>query len=230
MNQEIHHLLPEDFKESLSLLPEDKAITLLTRHSIREQPENYNAHYQLPLTDEGRELAKHWGALQPFEHFQLFSSPIGRCVDTAEHMKMGKTLPFESEVEVLSHLAEPGCFIKDRAVMQQVGEVFISEGPIRFLEGMLTGRFGEHIAMGERIAFLLSQFQDTHNSNTKSLNIHVSHDTILAAFVYSLLERNSFTEKDWPRMMEGVYVWFDNEHVHGVWRGLPFSKPLNQYF
>ncbi len=230
MNEAVLALLPDDFRASLELLPENEAITLLTRHSIREEPDNYNGHYKLPLTQEGRHLASFWGSLQPFESFQLFSSPVGRCVETAERMFLGKhQTEAQKNIDILPHLAEPGCFIKDRSTMEQVGRVFIEHGPIQFLESMLTGSFDEHISTKESIAVLLQAFQSTHNQNTRHLNIHVSHDTILAAFVYSLLGKQTLEESDWPRMMEGVYLWFDDEHVHGIWRAELFTRKLDDF-
>lgn len=235
MTQAVHKLLPEDFKASLSLLPKNTAITLLTRHSIREEPENYNAHYKLPLTEQGIALAAYWGSLQPFEAFRLFSSPIGRCLETARHMHRGSSL--ESDVEIMNAniekvtlLAEPGCFITDRNVMQSVGKVFVEEGPIQFLNHMISGKFEQHLSVKAGVKKLLEHFIETQQEqSTEHLNIHVSHDTILAAFVYSLLKKQNLKQDDWPRMMEGVYLWFDEENVYGVWRGQRFNTCLNDF-
>lgn len=230
MNEAVETLLPEDFRTSLEMLPDNRAITLLTRHSIREEPDNYNGHYKLPLTQEGRKLASFWGSLQPFESFQLFSSPVGRCIETAERMFLGKHEALkENAIDILPHLAEPGCFIKDISTMEKVGKVFIERGPITFLESMLTGSFDQYISTKDSVGLLLQAFQNTHSQNTRQLNIHVSHDTILAAFVYSILDKQNLSESDWPRMMEGVYLWFDDEHVHGVWRAEPFKRKLSDF-
>lgn len=235
MTHSVHTLLPEDFKLSLSMLPKNTAISLLTRHSIREEPENYNAHYKLPLTEEGIALAAYWGALQPFEKFHLFSSPIGRCLETAFHMHRGSYVELESaqgsaNIQQVSLLAEPGCFIADREIMQKVGQIFVAEGPVSFLNHMMSGKFESYLSVKSGVGKLLEHFLEHQNDqSTEQLNIHVSHDTILAAFVYSLLGKTNLKQEDWPRMMEGVYLWFDETHVHGVWRGQVFKTHLQTF-
>ena len=69
--------------EALNLLPKDKPVHLLTRHSVRELAKNGFADYRLPLTPEGIDMAREWGTqlARPVEAF--YSSPVGRCVNTA---------------------------------------------------------------------------------------------------------------------------------------------------
>jgi len=233
MTVAVQKLLPPDFKESLALIPKNTPITLFTRHSIREEPENYNAHYKLPLTEQGRALATYWGGLQPFDEFRLFSSPVGRCVETAEHMFRGNNPENSSnaiQIQQESLLAEPGCFIADIKIMHTVGQIFVSEGPISFINRMISGNFEEHLSVKEGVKKLLDYFiRHQHQQSLQQLNIHVSHDTILAAFVYSLLGKQNIEANDWPRMMEGVYLWFEDNHVHGVWRGKNFKTSINDY-
>ena len=42
-----------------------------------------------------------------------------------------------------------------------------------------------------------------------SLTVHVTHDTILAAFIYHLIGRDHLREQDWPWMLEGAWLWFE---------------------
>jgi broad specificity phosphatase PhoE len=235
MKHTIETLLPEDFRESLLLIPKDKPVSLLTRHSIREEPENFNAHYKLPLTQDGIALANYWGELQPFSNFQLFSSPVGRCIETAHHMHSGKYdeqgHEEKSQVQEVSVLAEPGCFIEDISIMKNVGKVFVEHGPIPFINKMISGSFEEHLSVKAGVKKLLEHIKMHQTGQSlEQLNIHVSHDTILAALVYSLLKQDTLKDGDWPRMMEGVYLWFDESHVFGVWRGQLFDIALHEFF
>lgn len=217
------HLLPADFRMSLQLVPRDRPVSLLTRHSIREQPENYNAHHKLPLTPEGIELARYWGGLQFHNSFSLFSSPVGRCMETALYMFESKEPDKMAEVKTASVLAEPGCFIDSREKMMEVGPYFISDGPIAFMNRILNAEFPqlEHPLVG--VKKLLTHIRQEQCVDAGVLNIHVSHDTVLAAFVYSLLGKTRIEQEQWPRMMEGVYLWFDVDQVKGVWRGEYFE-------
>ncbi|MBO6198044.1 MAG: histidine phosphatase family protein, partial [Psychrobacter sp.] len=85
--------LPDSMMSSVGLLPVDKRLILFTRHSLRERSDgNGFASYQLPLTPKGRVLAKSWGRWLA-EHLPYsldvdsISSPIGRCIDTAQLMQ-----------------------------------------------------------------------------------------------------------------------------------------------
>ena len=82
--------LPPSMISSVNLLPTNKRLILFTRHSLRERSDgNGFASYQLPLTPKGRVLAKSWGRwlathLPYCMDVESISSPIGRCLDTAE--------------------------------------------------------------------------------------------------------------------------------------------------
>ena len=57
--KKLHPLL----RGSLELLPGDKPVSLLTRHSIREKADKAVVSYRAPLTPEGIELAHQWGSV-----------------------------------------------------------------------------------------------------------------------------------------------------------------------
>lgn len=227
--QNPEQLLPDDFKKSLELVPENKAVSLLTRHSIREQAENYNAHHKLPLTQEGIALARYWGGLQIHPSFKLYSSPVGRCQETALHMFASKSAVKNPQLETVALLTEPGCFIESREQMAEVGQYFLNDGPIIFMNRILNAEFAQlkHPRVGVRK--LLTHIRAEQAKDLNVLNIHVSHDTILAAFVYTLLGKKQIQQEEWPRMMEGVYLWFDNDLVQGVWRGEYFECGLGDF-
>ncbi len=229
MSIDASSLLPDDFLESLKLVPNDRPISLFTRHSIREDADNYNAHHSSALTDEGVALAGHWGALHAFDNFGLYSSPVGRCIDTAFHMFKGK-FKLEAQVSVESCLAEPGCFIEDRETMMQVGHVFVTQGPFEFLSRMVSGGFDEHLSVDHGISKLLKHFFEKQQTLEEGgINLHVSHDTILAAFIYRLLGREEVREDDWPRMMEGTYLWFEEKQLSMVWRAKRYNLDVTKY-
>jgi len=112
----------------LEKLPEDKHVFLLTRHSIREPSEGELVGYQLPLTEEGVALARCWGKELNRPFHRIYSSPVGRCVDTASHMLDGAD--HGASVETDMRLTEPGCFVHD---LSKAGPVFMSEGPLGFI-------------------------------------------------------------------------------------------------
>ena len=86
-------MLHPNLEPSLALLPADKPVILLTRHSLRElAPNNGVPSYDLPLTPEGVVLAEQWGRRLDRPISAFYSSPVGRCVDTAKAMSLGAGL------------------------------------------------------------------------------------------------------------------------------------------
>lgn len=213
--------MPPHQLEALSLLPSDKPVVLFARHSLRELAPHGSVNYKLPLTPQGIALAKYWGAQIGRPVTGFYSSPVGRCVDTALHMADG--LDIELDVIQEGYLMEPGCYVME---IEKVGKTFLDLGPVGFanehfqkgLPGVLSPKAGAKK--------LLDYFQE-RLCESQGLRIHVSHDTILAAFVYCLLQRQTLEEDDWPQMMEGIFLWFDENQLHWIWRGEPGKLPLD---
>lgn len=198
---------------SLNQVPRTVPVALLTRHSIREQPKNRFAGYDVPLTEEGIALAKEWGRNLDRPVSALFSSPVGRCIATAEAMAEGAgvTLP----VATHGSLVEPGSYVKDLPV---AGPYFMKLGPLAFAQKHLRNEVRGVLSPEEGAQQLLLHLkQGLQQAGT--LSIHVTHDTILASFIYYLRRESGISEAHWPWMMEGAFLWFDEDLVYWLWRG-----------
>lgn len=207
---------------ALAQLPEHLPVVLFTRHSIREQSSGGFAGYDVPLTPAGVTLAENWGRSLGRPLHRVLSSPVGRCVDTAKAMLIGAG---RSDLAILTHmqLVEPGCYVHD---IRAIGPSFFELGPVGFanrhfresLPGIRTPQEGA----ARLIAFMREQLGEPG-----SLSLLVTHDTILAACIYTLAGINQIEEHDWPWMMEGAFLWFDEEHVHWLWRGTAAKRRLD---
>lgn len=203
-------------------IPAGVPVALLTRHSLRELGTGIPS-YDLPLTPEGVALAETWGGRLPRPLHGFHSSPVGRCMDTAQAMARGAG----ADVAVTPALAlvEPGCFVED---IRNVGPVFLQMGPLGFanrhiqepLPGLLSPEAGS--------AKIIRHVRESLGP-AGSLTVHVTHDTILAAFVYHLLGRSRIEEEDWPWMMEGAWLWFDGDDLRWLWRGEPGRRGISSW-
>lgn len=219
-------MLHPELERSLLTLPTDKPLLLLTRHSLRETAKEPNGvpGYDLPLTPEGIVLAEQWGGRLQRPLTRFHSSPVGRCVDTALALARGAGIR-DPQIEQTLQLVEPGCYVQD---IRRVGPVFLKMGPLAFanhhfntpLEGLLSPKEG---------AARLIRHLHAHQPGAGELGVHVTHDTILAAFIYHLLGRREIGDDDWPWMMEGAWLWFDDDRLHWIWRGQPGVLSLDTY-
>ncbi|MDO5768315.1 MAG: histidine phosphatase family protein [Psychrobacter sp.] len=223
--------LPPSMMRSVDLLPEDKRLLLFTRHSLRERSDgNGFASYQLPLTPKGRVLAKSWGRwlathLPYSMDVDSLSSPIRRCLDTAELMQEGAGL--RRDIIHQSLLVEPGSLVTKPELASQV---FKSIGALNFINEFLLGNIAGTKNACQGGLDILSLFY--HNQpNIGELKLAVSHDTLLAAFLAVMFDLPKIEWNDWPKMMEGMFLWFDGAtfdqaQAYFVWRGELYIRPV----
>ncbi|MGO2214459.1 histidine phosphatase family protein [Psychrobacter alimentarius] len=224
--------LPDSMISSVRLLPEGERLILFTRHSLRERSDgNGFASYQLPLTPKGRVLAKSWGRwLSGHLPYSLdvdsISSPIGRCIDTAQLMQEGAGL--RRDIAHQSLLVEPGSLVTEPDIATPIfKEIGVLNFINRFLQGNLEGTKNAYQG-GLDILSLFYQNQPQHGH----LMLAVSHDTLLSAFLAVMFDVVEIDWNDWPKMMEGVFLWFDDQpfeqaNAHFVWRGEVYVRPIS---
>lgn len=215
--------LHPQLQSSLTLLPTDRHVALLTRHSIREWAKDGIANYTLPLTPEGVQLAREWGASLGRPVSAFYSSPVGRCVDTATAMMAGAGI--ELPVQTVSTLVEPGCFVEK---MRLAGPTFLSLGPLAFVRQHFYEAVPGLVSPRAGTAKLLQHMHQAQGE-PGALSVHVTHDTILALCVYHLLQQHDIEDVHWPWMMEGAFVWFDEECAHLLWRGQQYHFDHRDY-
>ncbi|MBZ2189974.1 histidine phosphatase family protein [Alcanivorax sp. JB21] len=211
-------------EDALPLLPADRPIHLLTRHSVRELARNGFADYRLPLTPEGVVMARDWGRRLPRAVSAFYSSPVGRCVDTAVAMhEGGREAGLVGDQLLLDHepsLVEPGCYVQD---IERVGPLFFELGAVGFVNRHLRGDL-HGVLTPEAGLRKMSEYLLARDPAPGAMAVHVTHDTILAAFVAGLMARSAISDRDWPWMMEGLWLWFDDDVLHWVWRGEPGKR------
>lgn len=236
--------LPPSMSASLVQIAEIRQpLILLTRHSIREQMAGQGfASYALPLTAQGRQLAQAWG-----RHLlertgrrvhSCISSPIQRCVDTANLMLAGQAellgVPLTTLPTVAQHelLVEPGSFVHD---VQQAGPLFLQHGPLGFINAFLreevAGMKQPQHGVRDILQLLYTQSHDSVLPEADGIHLAVSHDTILAALLAVMAQQRAITWADWPEMMEGVWLWFEGVDfrqatLHWLWRGVQYQQSI----
>lgn len=225
-------LLPKSMLKAIDLLPEAKVpVTLFTRHSIREMVSGQGlAGYDLQLTSQGRELAEAWGCYlientdRSIQH--CISSPIQRCVDTAALMIQGADSNTSAQnthhIEIVEQglLVEPGSFVLD---IKQAGPYFRKQGALGFINSFVNNALPgmKHPISG--VVDVLELIYNAHPQNQFGLSLAVSHDTILAAIIAVISGHKSISQEDWPKMMEGLFVWFEGDQfleskLKWIWR------------
>ncbi len=205
------------------VLPEQASLWCMTRHSVREQAGEAVAGYDVPLTPAGVILAEQWGARLSREIDHACTSPVGRCQDTLSAILRGRGTTLSAITS--ERLVEPGAFVED---VRHVWPEFVRSGPI----GLAQRHLGGEMIPGMRspqagVRRILELFRQ-HVPGQGRVSLMVTHDTVLAAFLYSLMGRTWLQKDDWPAMMEAAWFWMDESRLYWLWRGVTGSRELEQ--
>ena len=188
--------IPESLLNNLERIPRDRPVALLMRHSNRFPIDDPEYPYQAALTEEGFRLAEEFGfhLRAHFRPGRVMSSPVGRCIDTAAAIARGAGW----SVEVLSHTLLSHDHILPAWTLTE--------------QGGCGSQIPEQVL--ETIDLLLE-----HDGDRPVLEVMVTHDTIVGAVVGCVLKASVLGE-DWPRYLEGVFIWKDGDSIHLLWRGI----------
>ncbi len=225
--------LPPSMMQSVKILPKNERLILFTRHSLRDPSDkNGFASYALPLTVNGRVLARAWGRwlathLDYSMDVDSISSPIGRCIDTAILMQEGAGIA--RQISHQSLLVEPGSLVVEP---EQVGEIFKQIGALNFINRFLA-RDLVGTKLPEQGGLDILRLFYEHQPKHGHLLLAVSHDTLLSAFLAVVMGVEKIDWNDWPKMMEGTFLWFDDKpfeqaKVHFIWRGTEYQRQLSE--
>jgi len=187
--------VPDTLLLGLQMIPRDRPVALLMRHSIRYPITDPALNYKVGLTPEGIELAVAFGGLLAgqFAPGRLASSPVGRCVDTANAISRGAGWDLLAQ----SH------FLLSHDHIEPAWELLTAN--------QVNGHPPAQVV--QTLKFLVD-----HTENSPSLDIFVTHDTVLGTMVGSLLHC-PVQEEHWPVFLEGAFFWQEDETIHILWRG-----------
>ena len=199
--------VPETLLFDLQAIPRSRPVALLMRHSHRFPITDPAHNKQIGLTLEGLQQATQLGSLlgETFTAGRLYSSPVGRCVDTANAIARGANWP----VHASPH------FILSHDHIESLWDAFAV--------GQMDASYPLQVT--DILAFLLD-----FGRSSPGLDILVTHDTILCMLVGYLLGQPTLGEY-WPAYLEGVFCWEEEGLICARWRGKTYELaaiPANQ--
>lgn len=206
--------IPAPFLRQLARVPPERAVVVLLRHSVRDALPSGDAGYVLPITDVGQRLALALG-----EHLRgrlrtLHTSPLARCVQTAEALRAGA----QAELPIIQdhHLGDPGVYVIDGSRAWMHWEALGHEGVMRHLvtgSHELAGMARPHEAARFLVHHMLAVA-----ARQPGLHLFVTHDSLVTTTAARLLGQHLEVE-EWPDFLEGALFWRDEAGVHTTYRG-----------
>lgn len=190
-------------------LASDERVFLLVRHGERNHitPDDPDFGAHVGLTDRGREQAFSLGKNIPAEgDVCFFSSPVGRCVETAEFIGKGRGVE-TPHIEKLDSLAE--YFVQDYDKYTQVLREGFYEGICEWLQNEAAQK-----ARGMREAFypLAARSEEMLvmmlEKGSARFNIFATHDAWVVPCLTHFCKM-TFSPKRWMNFLTGMAVVTD---------------------
>lgn len=186
--------------EQLKNHPADSKLAMLIRHADRERIPDGEFGNEIPINEEGKMNAIALGEKLQGQHVnRIFTSPIHRCIQTAEQIIIGYNQKLE--ITISKSLGDPGLHIEDELV---AGEFYLKHGfdelYKRFIEREnipgVTSPSNYHAAMTKFLK---------ENTTEPGLTIFVTHDSLIAFYDFCL-RGTVYTKENWVKYLSGLIL------------------------
>lgn len=197
--------------------PKDENIKIIFRHSIRESIRS-GVGRDVPLTNEGIELARSFGRNLSRQIGFIASSSCDRNFRTCESILEGKKA--KKEIVIASRELELPQ-IKDRSLSDKIFEEMNYQSDKVLLKLRMEGLPGFNSV--EQSGKIILDYIFLHGNQRNEVDLFCTHDFQMA-ILYSYLfdfgaTELSILQNKWPMMLEGMIFWGKRENFWCSWRG-----------
>ena len=192
--------IPPSVTRWLAEVPEDAPIAVLLRHSVRGPLPRRDAGNAVPLTRDGARLARCLGRALGDRLRALHTSPLPRCVQTAEALRFGA----EVDIPIVSDrlLGDPGVYVVDARRAWSNWETLGHEAVVQSLVSGSPALPG--MADPDRAARRLVRHMLATAGHRPGLHLFITHDFVITVTVARLLAV-PLGQEDWPWYLEGAF-------------------------
>lgn len=205
--------IPPSVSHWLEVMPDDKSVALLLRHSVRDDLPLGDAAYTLPITEKGTMLAKKLGNIIGQRLKSLHTSPLTRCVQTADALRTGSEIQIPINKD--NHLGDPGVYVLNDKKAAKNWETLGHEGVMHHLVNSTHALPG--MARPDQAAHFLVQHMLSATDGVPGLHIFVTHDSLVTATSARLLGK-TLGPNAWPWYLEGSFFWYSENQIHTAYR------------
>lgn len=194
--------IPPSVLRWLPEVPARAAVAVLLRHSVRDPLPPGDAGNMLPITGAGVRLARELGVLLGSRLRAVHTSPVLRCVQTAEALCEGASVRVPIRRDRL--LGDPGVYVVDARRAWRNWQEKGHEGVMAHLvaeDEPLPG-----MAAPDAAARILVQHMLAAAGVEPGFHLFVSHDSVVIATAARILGE-PFAADAWPWYLEGAFFW-----------------------
>ena len=213
MSEGFESAIPPSLIRDIANAPMDRPVAILLRHSARGLLPEGEPGNDVPITLCGKFSAEELGRQLGSRIQSLHSSPVPRCIQTANAVREGANA--EIDVVVSRMLGAPGVFVLDGELAWGNWERLGHEEVMRCLvseDDPLPG-----MAQPDEAARFLLRYMLVSSGDSCGLHIFITHDSVITATV-SRLQGIPHGPSDWPCFLEGALFWQSEKGVHVGYR------------
>lgn len=185
----------EQTLQNIKLVPENKKMALLLRHSNRFPINSPDEIFKVGLTPEGVERARQFGKrLVKYSCGRLHSAPVGRCLDTANAVSEGAGWGHSAQEKYILSVWQ----------IEEAYDDLLESFPV-------IGNIP--VSVAEVLRFIVEQ-----PGKAGDLDLMITHDTNIACFASFLFNESPHVD-NFVDFLEGFAIWQDEGKTFAAWRG-----------
>lgn len=180
--------------------PKSNKLSLLIRHADRDKIPSGSFGNEVMLNETGKVNALKFGeALSVLKINKIMTSPIGRCVQTAELIVKG----YGQAIDIIETkaLGAPGLHITDEEI---AGKFFMEQGFEELYRRIINDIPIAGIPDAKQFNQLMTDFL-IENTKDDGLTIFVTHDLLIAFYHYSI-NKTVYTRENWVKYLGGLIL------------------------
>lgn len=213
MSKEIEWIIPPSLLRNLEKAPIDQPVVLLLRHSVRGPLPLGDAGNCVPITEAGWRIALELGRKLGPNLQTLHSSPVPRCLQTAQALREGAGL--DTGILESRLLGDPGVYVLDSESAWNNWKTLGYEEVMRHLVSEDEALPG--MARPDEAAWLLVHHMLFSAGDRSGIHVFITHDILITATV-ARLQGTHHGPSDWPWFLEGALFWRSKQGVCVAYR------------
>lgn len=204
----------------LSGIPPNRVVVMLLRHAERPMHAHDVPGDLVSITESGRSASMALGRNLGSRLASLRSSPILRCIESAEALRSGAASRVAIERDDM--LGAPGAFVENA---ESAGRNWRELGNAEVIRRMMSCDVVlPGMVHSDTAARRLVWHMFDVSRRRSGLHVFVSHDALIAPTLARFLGR-SLQDDEWPDFLEAACFWQENSQLVMAYRGLLYSRP-----
>lgn len=176
----------------------NSTISLLIRHADRDDIPEGSFGNDVLLNQTGQLNAFQYGEkLKNQQITKIYSSPVPRCVQTAEFITKG----YGKSIQIIETIAlgAPGLHINDEKI---AGEFYLEHGFDVMYDSFKKGNAIPGMATLEILNQNMNNFINKNTTNNET-TLFITHDMLIAFYHFSI-NKTIYTKENWVNYLSGI--------------------------